>query len=632
MTHLPNANALLLALPLAALLSCGGATTSGEADQQRKPLNKWSDDRLWAVLEAQEHRDTKALCSMLQDTSGTVREAAALAMASVQDSTSRPCLITALKDPFAAVRGQAAYAFGLVADSAGLELLNAAAETEQDVATKQLMYQAGFRAELALRKHDAMFLMSYLESDDKDIRMRAVYQLPRLPQEELTAHANDLLLALRAERDPVAVRALLSALRTDENSATHRLLLDSAALSKDASIRIAALRSLGADKPWGRIGDSIFWKALEDVDPGASLTAVDGLRKQEGLEGDRLWLVGQEKASPHIRLALYGLALKHGEEGTRQVARGWLKSMSAQPLDPYTQADLLRAQANDPDEDMLPVLVGRFRSNDPAVVRLAAAELAVERVRENMKRARYASREAQFAMLGDVLRSAMMTGDAGLIAFACDQFAQEDSSAIRIMLPDTVVTIARKPLHPIRDLETLQLLQQVIAKRDGLPPPEHQAPLFNHPIPRERLLQLKQGQQYRIVTTKGDIIIATNVNETPGSSLVFDSLVTSGYFNGKSFHRVVPNFVIQGGCPRGDGYGGMPWTLRTEIGSTGFTAGSVGLASAGRDTESCQFFITHVPTPHLDGHYTKFGDVVSGMDVVQRIVVGDLMISVERVE
>jgi cyclophilin family peptidyl-prolyl cis-trans isomerase len=143
---------------------------------------------------------------------------------------------------------------------------------------------------------------------------------------------------------------------------------------------------------------------------------------------------------------------------------------------------------------------------------------------------------------------------------------------------------------------------------------------------------LEQGQQYRISTSKGEIIIATDVDECPGSSLAFDSLVTEGYYNGKAFHRMVPDFVVQGGCPRGDGYGGMPWTLRTEIGRTPFTAGSVGLASAGRDTESCQFFITHIATPHLDGRYTRFGEVVEGMDVVYRLTVGDVMQRVERVD
>src|SRR5690606_20613388 len=106
-------------------------------------------------------------------------------------------------------------------------------------------------------------------------------------------------------------------------------------------------------------------------------------------------------------------------------------------------------------------------------------------------------------------------------------------------------------------------------------------PPFNHPINQGKLRALKQGQRYLISTSQGDIIIATDVNDCPGSSLAFDSLVTAGYYNGKYFHRMVPNFVVQGGCPRGDGYGGMPWTLRTEIGRQPFSAGSVGLASAG---------------------------------------------------
>jgi cyclophilin family peptidyl-prolyl cis-trans isomerase len=175
-------------------------------------------------------------------------------------------------------------------------------------------------------------------------------------------------------------------------------------------------------------------------------------------------------------------------------------------------------------------------------------------------------------------------------------------------------------------------LGQVAAKRDGLPPPEHHRPSFNHPIDPAKLRVLHQGQRYRISTTKGDVIIATDVNDCPGSSLAFDSLVTAGYYNGKAFHRMVPNFVVQGGCPRGDGYGGMPWTLRTEIGRKLFTAGSVGLASAGRDTESCQFFITHSAAPHLDGRYTRFGEVMSGMDVLWRLQVGDVMIMVERAD
>ncbi|MBK8582792.1 MAG: peptidylprolyl isomerase [Flavobacteriales bacterium] len=105
-------------------------------------------------------------------------------------------------------------------------------------------------------------------------------------------------------------------------------------------------------------------------------------------------------------------------------------------------------------------------------------------------------------------------------------------------------------------------------------------------------------------------MLAIEPDCAPGTCAAFDSLVTSGYYNGTYFHRVVPNPVDQGGCPRGDGYGGMNWTMRTEIGLEGFVRGAVGIASAGRDTENCQFFIMLADAPHLDGRYTRFAHVV----------------------
>ena len=86
---------------------------------------------------------------------------------------------------------------------------------------------------------------------------------------------------------------------------------------------------------------------------------------------------------------------------------------------------------------------------------------------------------------------------------------------------------------------------------------------------------------------------------------------------GRPSHRVVPNFVAQGGCPRGDGFGSLPYTIRSEFAPIHYGTGSVGVASAGAHTESCQWFITHSPTPRLDGRYTIFAEVIRGMEVVQ---------------
>jgi len=103
-------------------------------------------------------------------------------------------------------------------------------------------------------------------------------------------------------------------------------------------------------------------------------------------------------------------------------------------------------------------------------------------------------------------------------------------------------------------------------------------------------------------------------------------LAESGFYNGKAFHRVVPNFVVQAGCPRGDGFGSLDFTIRSELAETYYDdEGYMGMASAGPHTEGTQLFITHSPTPHLDGRYTIFGKVTSGMDVVHKIGMQDII-------
>jgi len=122
------------------------------------------------------------------------------------------------------------------------------------------------------------------------------------------------------------------------------------------------------------------------------------------------------------------------------------------------------------------------------------------------------------------------------------------------------------------------------------------------------------------------------VEEAPGSVANFIALTQSGFFKGKNFHRVVPNFVVQGGDPRGDGWGGTDYSLRSEFANLRYLEGYVGMASAGKDTESCQWFITHSPTPHLDGRYTIFAKVTAGMEVVHQLEIGDPLVKVELIK
>jgi peptidylprolyl isomerase len=136
---------------------------------------------------------------------------------------------------------------------------------------------------------------------------------------------------------------------------------------------------------------------------------------------------------------------------------------------------------------------------------------------------------------------------------------------------------------------------------------------------------IRKNPYVTVQTSKGTFTLRLLPDEAPFTCINFVTLVNRRFFDGLTFHRVVPNFVIQGGDPRGDGWGGPGYSIRSEFGLEHYTRGTVGMASAGKDTEGCQWFVTHCNTPHLDGRYTIFGKVVSGMEVMDEIQVGDRM-------
>jgi peptidyl-prolyl cis-trans isomerase B (cyclophilin B) len=128
-----------------------------------------------------------------------------------------------------------------------------------------------------------------------------------------------------------------------------------------------------------------------------------------------------------------------------------------------------------------------------------------------------------------------------------------------------------------------------------------------------------------IETDKGNIELTLFENEAPNTVANFEKLANTGFYNGLTFHRVIPDFVIQGGCPKGNGTGGPGYTIKCEINPHKHGKGALSMAHAGKDTGGSQFFITHSPQPHLDGVHTVFGKVVKGMEVVNAIEPGDVM-------
>ncbi|MGB3544937.1 peptidylprolyl isomerase [Rubrivirga sp.] len=130
-----------------------------------------------------------------------------------------------------------------------------------------------------------------------------------------------------------------------------------------------------------------------------------------------------------------------------------------------------------------------------------------------------------------------------------------------------------------------------------------------------------------ISTNRGDIVIDLSAEHAPKTVNNFVTLAKDGFYDGLTFHRVIPNFMVQGGDPQGTGTGGPGYKFEDETVGNPLTheTGSLSMANSGPNTNGSQFFITHAPQPHLNGRHTVFGNVVEGQDVVDAIKQGDTM-------
>ncbi len=149
-------------------------------------------------------------------------------------------------------------------------------------------------------------------------------------------------------------------------------------------------------------------------------------------------------------------------------------------------------------------------------------------------------------------------------------------------------------------------------------------------------MQIDPSTDYRatISTDRGDIVIDLEAGHAPKTVNNFVTLAKDGFYDGLVFHRVIPNFMIQGGDPQGTGTGGPGYKFEDETADNPLTheTGSLSMANSGPNTNGSQFFITHAPQPHLNGRHTVFGNVVEGQDVVDSIKQGDTMTSVTITE
>ncbi len=295
-------------------------------------------------------------------------------------------------------------------------------------------------------------------------------------------------------------------------------------------------------------------------------------------------------------------------------------------LPPETAAPRLREMLADDDKRVVAAVIG-------ALARVRAPALT-PMLLERLKDPDPAVREAAIRALGGLKAP---DGQAALrAAFAAAQADASDATRIAALgaLAEYGAAAADVLKQALADrdwavrLRAAALLSRIDPSTDYRqairPAPGH--PLSTYADPQ--LISPSTSPHAFIDTSRGTIEIELAVLDAPQTARNFSALASKGYFNGFAFHRVVPNFVIQDGDPRGDGSGGPGYTIRDELNMRPYVRGTLGMALSGRDDAGSQFFITHSPQPHLDGRYTVFGHVVQGMDVVDRIQQGDV---VERV-
>lgn len=128
-----------------------------------------------------------------------------------------------------------------------------------------------------------------------------------------------------------------------------------------------------------------------------------------------------------------------------------------------------------------------------------------------------------------------------------------------------------------------------------------------------------------IETEKGNLVLELFASDVPMTVNNFVSLAREGFYDGLTFHRVEPGFVVQGGCPIGDGTGGPGYQFDDEVTGHTHVAGALSMANSGPNTNGSQFFITYTPQHHLDGRHSVFGQLVEGMDVLESLEPGDVI-------
>ena len=649
--------------------------------------------RLLALSDARQF-DAATLRSALQSDQAEVRRQALLAAGRIGDAEALDLLLPELRDSVGAVAATAAFALGLLRDSRAVPDLLAIVRGTQPAdqgpremeAVTALAKIGGDEGAQALRlvlaggpvggtipptvsvalleawrlgaRAPVQQLIGFADHADETIRGRAIYSLARLR----TAQAAATLLRALSDRSTdvraAAARGLTAAIvdsaRLQRSAVTTRLrpLLTDA----DAAVRTNALRALASFR-----GDSTLVAAvtplLTDNAVGVVVQAETTLGVLGGGRAVLEALRGQ-LGSPLFALrrqAVIGLAEADTAAGTAAATAlvndaDWhWRFVAAEAFAACRNRPRLEQLVDDPDGRVVAQAfqgLARLASDsDSLVVRKARAlldhaDLAVRSVAADALGKRADIQDVDRLAAAYRRAAGDPVPDARLAAVGALADIAAASAANRLQVLSRFISVTPRPDdYLVRRLAAARLPDAAEAWSTGGGGAERvvatgKTDADYRAIVRRLLLPVINGQPNPQVTIEtergGPLTIELLPLQAPLTVAAFLGLVDRHFFDGSRWHRVVPNFVIQDGDPRGDGWGGPGFVQRDEVNQTRYQAGTVGMALSGPDTGGSQFFITHSPQPHLDGTYTVFGRVASDMRILDQVAQGDRIRSIHR--
>ncbi|MCJ8165772.1 peptidylprolyl isomerase [Pontibacter sp. E15-1] len=640
-----------LALAFSALTAC--QYLPQQSKTSKAPANKFSDATLQRLYTLQDERNTAELLPYLAHHKPQYRTEAALAFASVQDSLAVPALLPLLTDTAATVRQAAAYALGQtgsaraeaelmqhlklehhpqvqaellealgkVATPTGARYLNSFAPTSPSAKEGQAwgLYRAGLRQQVT--QQGTGEAVNLLKADNPyAARLAAAHYMARTPKIDLTPYRKELLTAATSDPAPEVRMAVVQSLAKVRATDKARFLSTIVQSDPDYRVRLSAVRAM-AGLEFAAIKPAVL-AALQDPNVNAAVATSEFLvANPSGVEVPPLLQLLPQLQDARVRGNVIWVILHNSQPQSRSYLDTRYKQQYQNARTPYDRAHLLKALSGDYGNYQY-IADEMMAAQVPVVATTAMEALILMRQQPDFPK----RLEKEFS---EIFRHAVGTGDVALVGMAAAAI-RDPKLNLRTHYRDySFLAQAQLKLQLPRDMETYIELQKTLDYLNNRT--ESAAPQnpFTHPIDWALVKTIPAAQQAVLHTAKGDITLQLLVEDAPGSVANFVALAKQDFFDSLYFHRVVPNFVAQGGDKRGDGWGSSDYAIRSEFAPLHYLEGYVGMASAGKDTESNQWFITHSPAPHLDGRYTIFAKVVAGMDVVHQLEVGDMIWDVE---